>query len=102
MRSLDVVVHASTEPVALRYGDYRSDGLRKGGLSPAKAGGAAELFTDGENALGHPAGDAVALAGQIARLADEPALRVRLGKAGRLTAERLYQKTRMAEEMIAV
>lgn len=51
-------------------------------------GGSAEYLRDGENALLHPPGDAVALAAGLARLADDPALRERLRTGGAETASR--------------
>jgi glycosyltransferase involved in cell wall biosynthesis len=101
MRSLDVIVHASTEPEP--FGMVIIEGMACGkAVIASQAGGAAEIFTDGENALGHPPGDAVALAQQIARLARDPELRNRLGRTGRVTAERLYHGRRLADELTAM
>jgi glycogen(starch) synthase len=50
-------------------------------------GGSAEYLRDGENALVVPPGDAHALAVAVRRLADDGALRERLTRAGRVTAE---------------
>jgi glycosyltransferase involved in cell wall biosynthesis len=49
-------------------------------------GGSGEYLRDGDNALLFPAGDAVALAAAVQRLADEPALRARLREGGLATA----------------
>jgi glycosyltransferase involved in cell wall biosynthesis len=68
----------------------------------SQAGGASELFVDGENALGHAPGDAAMLARQIKRLAEDPDLRLQLGQAGRVTAERLYHRKRLATELLAL
>jgi len=68
----------------------------------SQAGGAAELFADNENALGHPSGNAAALGQQILRLVRDAALRQRLGKAGRASAEQLYQGQRLAKELLAL
>ncbi len=46
-------------------------------------GGCPELVADGETGLLFPAGDDEALAACLARLADDPALRRRMGEAGR-------------------
>ena len=47
-----------------------------------------EVVRDGENGLTFPAGDAAALAGALSRLLEDPALRARLGAAGRTRAEK--------------
>ena len=101
MRSCDIVVHASTEPEPFGMVIAEAMACEKAVVA-SQAGGAAELFTDGENALGHPPGDAAALALQIRRLAVDPALRLRLGKAARQTAQQLYQRARLAGELMAV
>jgi len=79
-RSLDIAVHASTrpEPFGLTVAEAMSCG-RAVVVS-------AELFRDGEDALGHPPGDVPALAGVLARLLTDAALRRRLGEAARRTA----------------
>jgi glycosyltransferase involved in cell wall biosynthesis len=101
IRSLDIVVHASTQPEP--FGMVIIEAMACGkAVIASQAGGAAEIFTDGENALGHPPGDAVALAQQIARLARDPELRNRLGRTGRVTAERLYHGRRLADELTAM
>jgi glycosyltransferase involved in cell wall biosynthesis len=56
-------------------------------LVTAATPGARELFTDEEDALLVPPGDAAALAAAIRRLAAEPDLARRLGDAGRRTYE---------------
>jgi glycogen synthase len=49
-------------------------------------GGSAEYLRDGENCLLFEAGDAEALAAAVRRLADDPALRMRLREGGLETA----------------
>lgn len=101
MRSLDIVVHASTQPEP--FGMVIIEGMACGAaVIASQAGGASEIFSDGEDALGHPPGDAAVLAQQILRLASDQALRRRLGQAGRATAERLYHGTRLANELVAL
>jgi glycosyltransferase involved in cell wall biosynthesis len=101
MRSLDVIVHASTQPEP--FGMVIIEGMACGkAVIASQAGGAAELFVDGEDALAHPPGDAAALARQIGRLSRDEELRSALGNAGRGTAERLYQGPRLARELLAV
>jgi glycosyltransferase involved in cell wall biosynthesis len=99
MRSLDIVVHASTEPEP--FGMVIIEGMACGkAVIASQAGGAAEVFTDGENALSHPAGDAARLSQQIVRLARDKELRTKLGEGGRATAERLYDSKRLAKELV--
>lgn len=56
-------------------------------LVTADTPGARELLTDGVDAILVPAGDAVALAAAVRRLAADPALATRIGDAGRATYE---------------
>lgn len=100
MRSLDIVVHASTSPEP--FGMVIIEAMACGKpVIASQAGGASELFVDGENALGHPPGDAEFLSRQICRLASDAQLRRRLGEAGRATVERLFHGKRLAQELVA-
>jgi glycosyltransferase involved in cell wall biosynthesis len=101
MRSLDIVVHASTEPEP--FGMVIIEGMACGkAVIASQVGGAGELFTDGEDALAHRAGDAAQLGQQIQRLAFDAGLRAKLGTGGRRTAERLYDAKRLATELAEV
>lgn len=101
MRALDIIVHASTKPEP--FGMVIIEGMACGkAVIASQSGGAAELFVDGKNALGHVPGDAAALARQIARLVSDKGLRRRLGECGRQTAERLFNRERLTEELLAV
>jgi N-acetyl-alpha-D-glucosaminyl L-malate synthase BshA len=53
----------------------------------SRVGGLPEVVTDGEVGFLHEAGDVEAMAASVGRLADDPALRVRLGAAARARAE---------------
>jgi glycosyltransferase involved in cell wall biosynthesis len=53
------------------------------------AGGPAELITDGVDGLLYPPGDRAALADGLVRLAQDPALRQRLGAAARQSVAHL-------------
>lgn len=89
MRALDIVVHASTEPEP--FGLVIAEALACGkALVVSAAGGAAELVVEGTDAVTAAPGDTAALACAIDRLAVDPAMRARLGTAGRATAERCF------------
>jgi glycosyltransferase involved in cell wall biosynthesis len=99
MRSLDVVVHASTQPEP--FGMVIIEGMACGkAVIASRAGGAAELFCDGENALAHAPGDSNELARQIERLSRDRGLRNKLGKCGRATAEIHYNGKRLAGQLL--
>jgi glycosyltransferase involved in cell wall biosynthesis len=99
MRALDVVVHCSTEPEP--FGLVIAEAMACGrAVVASRAGGAAEVFCEGADALGHAPGDAADLAARITRLAADPDLRARLGRAARETAERRFDRARLAEELV--
>jgi len=99
-RSLDIVVHASTrpEPFGLTVAEAMSCGRA---VVVSAAGGAAELFRDGEDALGHSPGDVPALASVLTRLLTDTSLRRRLGEAARRTAVMQFGTGRLASEVEA-
>jgi glycosyltransferase involved in cell wall biosynthesis len=100
-RGLNVVVHASTspEPFGLVIAEAMACGRP---VIVSNAGGAAEIVRAGVDALVHDPGDADDLARQIVRLAGDAALRARLGEAARASAERSFDRTRLAMELIPV
>jgi glycosyltransferase involved in cell wall biosynthesis len=101
MRALDVVVHASTEPEP--FGMVIAEGMACGkAVIASQAGGAAEIFENGVDALGHTPGDAAMLADSIALLARDEALRTRLGRAGRAKVEVQFSRERLGRELVAV
>jgi len=61
-----------------------------------------EVVADGETGLVVAAGDPAALASALERLIDDPALRERLGSAGRERARKHFSVERMAEGTLAV
>jgi len=98
MRSLDIVVHASSQPEP--FGMVIIEAMACGAaVIASQAGGAAELFVDGETALAHQPADVAALAKQIDRLVRDKALRQRLAKSGRASAERLFDAKRLAQQL---
>lgn len=101
LRSLDIVVHASTQPEP--FGMVIIEGMACGkAVIASQAGGASELFTDGVNALSHAPGDARELAGQIERLARNEELRHHLGAAGRASVQQLFRGERLAGELLTL
>lgn len=82
LRSLDVVVHASTQPEP--FGLVIAEGMACGRVViVSRAGGAAELVEDGVTALTHAPGDAAELARAIERCAASSDLRRELGARAR-------------------
>lgn len=101
MRALDIVVHASTEPEP--FGLVIAEAMACGrAVVASRAGGAAEIFKEGADALGHEPGDAPALAACVARLAESAPLRAALGRAARETAVRRFDRARLAAELVPV
>ena len=100
-RSLHIVVHASTspEPFGLVIAEAMACGRP---VIVSNAGGAAEIVSPGVDALVHAPGDAADLARQIAALARDADLRLRLGRAARATAERSFDRRRLATDLIPI
>jgi glycosyltransferase involved in cell wall biosynthesis len=101
IRSLDIVVHASTEPEPFGLAIIEAMACGKPVIVSA-AGGAAEIAELCGGAILHPPGDSRALAGCIERLASNPSERASLGAAGRASAERSFRRTRLADEIIPI
>src|SRR5262249_50643490 len=97
-RALDVVVHASTrpEPFGLTIAEAMACGRA---VIAAQAGGAAELFTPGYDALGVAPGDVAALAEAVVALGVDSRWRRALGAAARDTAERRFDARRWRTEV---
>lgn len=100
-RSLDIVVHASTlpEPFGLTIAEAMACGRA---VVVSAAGGAAELFTDGIDALGFEPGQAPQLAAAVRRLVEDPDLRSRLGVAARRNAETRFDQHQYGSRLLAV
>jgi glycosyltransferase involved in cell wall biosynthesis len=86
-RALDIVVHASTlpEPFGLTIVEAMACGRA---VIAVSAGGAAELFTPGVDALGVRGAQAPDLAHALVQLLDDPALRTQLGQAAESSVQR--------------
>lgn len=101
MRSLDIVVHASTDPEP--FGLVVAEAMACGKpVVASRAGGTLELLEPGVDGLGHAPGDAPALAQAIETLARDAALRQRLGDAGRAKAERCFTRQRFASDFTPI
>jgi glycosyltransferase involved in cell wall biosynthesis len=101
IRALDIVVHASTEPEPFGLAIAEAMACGKAVISSA-AGGAEEIIAVGETALSFAPGDATRLAECITTLAADPQLRARLGLAGRVVAERRFDRAHLAARLIPI
>jgi glycosyltransferase involved in cell wall biosynthesis len=100
-RGLDIVVHASTRPEP--FGRTIVEGMASGrAVVAARAGGAQELVIEGETGLFHTPGDAADLERAVATLVADEALRNRLGASARRSAEERFDRSRLADEVVAV
>jgi glycosyltransferase involved in cell wall biosynthesis len=100
-RALDVVVHASTMPEPFGRTIVEAMSCAKA-VIVSKAGGAVELFDDGENALGVPPNDSELLAQAMGRLVDDQALRESLGQAARTTALARFDRGRLGADILGI
>jgi len=98
LRALDVVVHASVtpEPFGLVIAEAMGCGRA---IVVSDAGGAAEVVDIGVEALGHPPGDAAALAACMTTLVGDPGLRAALGKSARAAAEHRFDRAQLAQHL---
>ena len=112
MRSLDIVVHASTQPEP--FGLVIAESMACGRPTVvSQAGGAAEVIhTNGHGpstpsvkkavALSYQPGNAEQLAKRIMQLASDPQLRSRLGEAGRASVVQRFNRTKMTQELLSI
>jgi glycosyltransferase involved in cell wall biosynthesis len=99
IRALDILVHASTQPEP--FGRVIAEGMACGrAVICSASGGAAELITEGQDALAHSPGDEVGLSARMMELMLDGELRARLGRDGRITAERRFDARRLSAELI--
>jgi glycosyltransferase involved in cell wall biosynthesis len=95
LRSLDIVVHASTEPEP--FGMVIAEGMAaRRAVVAARAGGAAELFDDRVSAVGYTPGDAGELADRLEELVVDAARRDEIAATARSTAIDRFSPERMA------
>jgi glycosyltransferase involved in cell wall biosynthesis len=98
-RALDIVVHASTrrEP----FGRTIVEAMACGRATVvSRAGGAAELFTEDEDAIGVLPGDVGGLADAIGALACDRERRLRLGRAARRKAVASFDRARLGPQVL--
>jgi glycosyltransferase involved in cell wall biosynthesis len=101
LRALDIVVHASTRPEP--FGLVIAEAMACGrSVIVSRAGGAAEIAGLDKTAMYHDPGDARMLADQIKRLATDERLRRSCGQSGRQTAERWFDRARLAAELVPI
>ncbi len=100
-RALDLFVHASTrrEPFGLTIAEALACGRP---AIVSRASGAAELLTEGVDAVTLPSGDVAVLTGAMRTLVEDTGLRERLGRAARRTAETQFRRERYAREVLEV
>jgi glycosyltransferase involved in cell wall biosynthesis len=101
LRALDIVVHASTQPEPFGLVIAEAMACERAVIVSA-AGGAAELFTDNVDAVGHTPGDVDGLSSRITALATDAAWRGRIAHAARATAVRSFDRTRLAAELAPI
>ncbi|MCU1274726.1 MAG: glycosyltransferase family 1 protein, partial [Bryobacterales bacterium] len=101
MRTLDIVVHASTDPEP--FGLVIAEAMACGrAVIATRNAGAAEMIRFGEDALDHVACDVAGLAIRIRELVEDAELRGRLGQHARQTAMMRFNRSRMALELIGI
>lgn len=99
LRSLDIAVHASTEPEP--FGLVIAEAMACGRpVVVSRAGGAAEIAQGG--AVFHEPGNSDQLAERVRELAGDAARRAVLGAEGRDAALRLFSRARLRDTLIPV
>ena len=100
LRDCDVLVHASLLPEP--FGQVLVEAMATGcAVVAADGGGPSEIVTNGVDGVLVPPGDVGALAAALRRLAEDGALRSRLGEHAILSARR-YAPALIAEKMLAI
>ncbi|HWZ46216.1 MAG TPA: glycosyltransferase [Candidatus Saccharimonadales bacterium] len=101
IRSLDIVVHASTEPEPFGRVIVEAMACRRAVIT-SMAGGPAEIVTPEVDALTHVPGDPYSLAAAITRLAENEALRHKLADAALKHASSHFNRQRLAADLIPI
>ena len=101
LRSLDVVVHASTSPEP--FGLVIAEAMAAGrAVLVSDAGGVAEFVSPEHNALTYQSGNPAAMAAGIARLLESPALRSTLGTSAHESARQQFHPDRVCQQILDV
>lgn len=101
MRSLDIVVHASTRPEPFGRVIVEAMACSRAVITTA-VGGAAELINAGHNALAFRMGDPADLAQRIIQLAGNAELRKQLGAVGRKTVVEKFDRQRLGSQLTGI
>jgi glycosyltransferase involved in cell wall biosynthesis len=100
MRSLDIVVHASTSPEP--FGLVIAEAMACGrAVIASNAGGAAELISNESDGINIAPGDPINLAKQLHALTADPVKRMCLASAARTTAEARFDRQRLGPALAA-
>jgi glycosyltransferase involved in cell wall biosynthesis len=101
LRSLDVVVHASTSPEP--FGLVIAEAMATGrAVLVSDTGGVAEFVTPEVTALTYPSGSAAAMTAGLRRLLDNRSLRANLGVAAHDSARRQFHPDRVCRQVLDV
>jgi glycosyltransferase involved in cell wall biosynthesis len=100
-RALDIVVHTSSRPEP--FGRTIAEAMATGKpVVASREGGAPELFSEGEEAIGVPPRDPAALARVLRELVADKLRRGRLGAAARSVAVKHFSRARLARQVFSV
>jgi glycosyltransferase involved in cell wall biosynthesis len=98
MRSLDVIVHASTDPEP--FGMVIAEGMAcERAVVASRAGGALEIIDEGQTALAHNPGDAKELSACLERLITDQGLRRRLAIEARKAVLQKFGRERLGQQL---
>jgi glycosyltransferase involved in cell wall biosynthesis len=100
-RSLDIVVHASTQPEPFGMSIIEAMSCGKP-VIVSQAGGAAEIINSGYDAIGFQPGNLEELIHAIKYLIENPSQRESLGQNARKTVLNKFDTSRLSEQILAI
>jgi glycosyltransferase involved in cell wall biosynthesis len=100
-RSLDIVVHASTQPEPFGMTIIEAMSCGKP-VIVSNAGGAAEIIDSGNDAIGFQLGNLEELIQAIKYLIENPSQREMLGQNARKTVLNKFDTSRLSEQILAI